>query len=339
MLTAAAVQAYLDSLAKPRGSLGRLEDLAIRLAVIQNTLRPTTRPRRLVVFAADHGVVASGVSAWPSSVTGLMVETILAGRAASSALAAAQSCDLRLVDVGIAAPPRLNPAALYEDARIAPGTKDLAHEAALSEQEFEMAWQVGVREAERAVREGFSVLIAGEMGIGNTTPAACLTMLLTGAALDIAVGRGAGADDATLARKRTVVAKAVESAASLLASEPRRALAAVAGFEIVAMAGFLAAGSSLGATLLLDGYVATSAALLASRFKPRVTGSLIASHVSSEFGHGHALAHLGLPPLLDWNMRLGEGTGALVALPLLDSAAALLTDVAALSALGVTRED
>lgn len=334
------VWAHLDALAKPRRSLGRLEDLAVRLAMIQRTLKPMTTPRRLVLFAADHGVVASGVSAWPSAVTGLMVDAILAGRASSTALAAATHCDVRLVDVGVLSPPRDNPPAFFRTARVALGTWDLSTGPAMSVSEFEVAWEVGAGEGRRAVSEGHVVLIAGEMGIGNTTPASCLTMLLAGAPLSSAVGRGAGADDDTLRRKLEVVADAVGRAKSVAAgSDPRAAIAAVSGFEIVAMAGFFAEGARLGATLLLDGFVATSAALVAERLSPGTVNRMIAAHLSVEPGHRLALSHLGLEPLLDWNMRLGEGTGALVALPLLDSAAALLRDVATLSELGVGRGD
>lgn len=338
--------AHLDGLAKPRRSLGKLEDLAVRLACIQRTLRPVVRPRRLVLFAGDHGVVARGVSAWPSEVTGLMVGTILMGRASSSALAAAHGCSVRLVDVGVAGPRAPNGPAFFRDARVASGTQDLSVASAMTAAQFDAAWQVGVEEAERAVAEGNRVLIAGEMGIGNTTPAACLTMLFTHVGAEVAVGRGAGADDTTLQTKRDIVAAAV--ARALASNAPaaherpaplRAAIEAVAGFEIVAMAGFFAAGARLGATLLIDGYVATSAALIAWHLQPECVHSMIAGHRSAESGHGAALACLGLEPLLEWNMRLGEGTGALVALPMLDSAAALLCDVAALSDLGVVRED
>jgi nicotinate-nucleotide--dimethylbenzimidazole phosphoribosyltransferase len=364
--------AHLDGLAKPRRSLGKLEELAVRLASIQRTLRPVVRPRRLVLFAGDHGVVARGVSAWPSEVTGLMVGTILTGRASSSALAAAHDCSVRLVDVGVAGARVESGPAFFRDARVSSGTQDLSVAPAMTAGEFDAAWQVGVEEAERAVADGNRVLIAGEMGIGNTTPAACLTMLFTHVGAEIAVGRGAGADDTTLQKKREIVASAVARASSACAfdvedsrksadsrgdrqvasssgaqvhggrnraAQLRTAIEALAGFEIVAMAGFFAAGARLGATLLIDGYVATSAALIAWHLQPECVHSMIAGHRSAESGHGAALACLGLEPLLEWNMRLGEGTGALVALPMLDSAAALLRDVAALSDLGVARED
>ncbi len=344
------IWAHLDSLAKPRRSLGKLEALAARLALIQGTLTPVVRPRSLVLFAADHGVVARGVSAWPSDVTGLMVATMLAGNASSSALAAAHACGVRLVDVGVASGSPPAPPPFFRSARIAQGTMDLSVGPAMTLAQFDAAWQVGTEEADLAIREGNAVLIAGEMGIGNTTSAACLTMLLAGATAEVATGRGAGADDATLSIKRAVVAEAVARVSlpgvegavpgsTASAQDVREAIAAVAGFEIVAMAGFFAEGARRGATLLLDGYVATAAALIAERLSPGTVSSMIAAHLSAEPGHGAALAQLGLEPLLDWSMRLGEGTGALVALPLLDSAAALLSDVASLADVGAARED
>ena len=336
----AQIWAHLDALAKPRRSLGKLEELAARLALIQQTLKPVTRPRRLVLFAADHGVVSSGVSAWPSAVTGLMVNAILAGRASSTALATAHHCDVRLVDAGVASAAPDNPPSFFRAARVAAGTKDLSTGAAMSVAELDAAWEVGVSEARRAMADGNVVLIAGEMGIGNTTPASCLTVLLADASVESAVGRGAGADDDTLRVKREVVAAAVTRASRLAAgADPRAAIAEVSGFEIVAMAGFFAEGARQGATLLLDGFVATSAALIAERLAPGTASCMIAAHLSAEPGHRIALTQLGLEPLLDWSMRLGEGTGALVALPLLDCAAALLRDVATLSELGVGRGD
>ena len=335
MIDEAAAWAHLDALAKPTRSLGRLEKLAVRLAVIQQHLTPATRPRRIVLFAADHGVVAQGVSAWPQAVTGLMVGTILAGRATSSALAAAQGCDLRLADVGVALPPAPPHPTFHARASLGAGTADLSVGPAMTVAQFDAAWATGAQEARRARADGHQVLIAGEMGIGNTTSAACLTALLAQADPAGAVGPGAGADDAMLAAKTRIVAAATARARAHLPADPRAAIAEVAGFEIVAMAGFFAEGATLGATLLLDGFVATAAALIAEALAPGTRDAMIAAHRSAEPGHGAALHALGLEPLLDWEMRLGEGTGALVALPLLDSAAALLSDVARLDELGV----
>ena len=327
-ITPALVQARLDSLAKPPGSLGQLEALAVELAMAQGTLTPETRPRRLVLFAADHGVVAQGVTPWPQTVTTAMVATILSSRASSTALAAAHGVDLRVVDAGVAQPPPGPYPLHYRVAPVAPGTADLAMGPAMDEGQFDAAWALGADEANAAVAAGFRVLIAGEMGIGNTTASACLTHALTGVDAETATGFGAGADRAMRAHKRVIVEQAV---ARLGDARDKAALAAIAGFEIVAMAGFYASGAASGVVLLLDGYVSTAAALIAEALAPGTARSMIAGHRSAEPGHAAALARLGLTPILDWQMRLGEGTGALTALPLLDSAAALLCDVATLA--------
>ncbi len=326
-ITPQQVQLHLDSLAKPPGSLGRLETLAVELAMAQRTLTPLIRPRRLVLFAADHGVVAQGVTPWPQAVTTAMVATILSGRASSTALAAAHGVDVRVVDAGIAHPPAGPYPPHYRMAPVAPGTSDLATGPAMNVAQFDAAWMLGASEAEAAVSAGFRLLIAGEMGIGNTTASACLTHALTGVDAETATGTGAGADPAMRAHKRAIVEQAV---ARLGGARDKAALAAISGFEIVAMAGFYVAGAAAGAVLLLDGYVTTAAALIAEALAPGTARAMIAGHRSAEPGHGAALARLCLAPILDWQMRLGEGTGALTALPLLDSAAALLCDVATL---------
>lgn len=330
------IRAHLDALAKPRGAMGRLEALATELALTQRRIDARTSPRRAVLFAADHGCVGEGVSAWPSEVTAMMVATILSGRATSNALASAADCPLRLVDVGMIGT-RVDGPAFSRDARVADGTEPLGAGPAMTVAQFDAAWAVGADEAMRAIDEGAVLLIAGEMGIGNTTPAACLTALLTGIDPQAAVGRGAGADDAVLAAKRGVVTAATARAQAM--ADPREAIASVAGYEIAAMAGFYATGAARGVTLLLDGYVSTAAALIAERLAPGSVRAMIAGHRSAEPGHGAALAALGLAPVLEWEMRLGEGSGALTALPLLDAAAALLNDVVRLDQIGADRAD
>lgn len=331
MLTLEIAHAHLDALAKPQGSLGRLERIAARLAVTQQSLSPQTRPRRITLFAGDHGVVESRVSAWPSAVTTAMMATIADGRASSNALARAADCDLRLIDVGsvTSLPAPLPP--FVSDQRIAGGTQNLAHGPAMTEAQFDAAWDVGAEAARAAVSDGFAVLLAGEMGIGNTTPAACLTMLLSGTDAATATGKGAGADDAMRAHKQTIVEAAVAREQPLFAASPKTAIAALCGFEIAAMAGYYAAAAQAGVTILLDGYVTTAAALIAEKLAPGTAGQMIAAHLSAEPGHRAALTALGLEPMLEWEMRLGEGTGALTALPLLDAAAAILCDVATLA--------
>jgi nicotinate-nucleotide--dimethylbenzimidazole phosphoribosyltransferase len=331
ILTLDIANAHLNALAKPQGSLGRLEHIAARLAVTQRSLTPKTHPRCITLFAGDHGVVESGVSAWPSAVTTAMMATISAGRASSNALARAGKCDLRLIDMGSITPlPSPLPTFVHER-RIAAGTKNLAHGPAMTVAEFDAAWEVGAQAAQSAISEGFQVLLAGEMGIGNTTPAACLTMLLSETDAVTATGKGAGADDAMRDHKQAIVERAVARERPNFATNPKAAIAALCGFEIAAMAGYYAAAARGDVTILLDGYVTTAAALIAERLAPGTASQMIAAHLSAEPGHRAALAALELEPMLEWQMRLGEGTGALTALPLLDAAAALLTDVATLA--------
>lgn len=334
MTTPEQVRQHLDQLTKPPGSLGRLEDLAARLCLLQGTFAPETRPRRLVVFAGDHGVVAEGVTAWPATVTGLMIDNILRGGAASSVLARATGTDLVLVDAGSRAEPHPDHPA-YRDGRERAGSRNLAREPALTPEEWDRAMALGQREAERARDDGMRVVAAGEMGIGNSTPAACLAALLLDLPAGRTTGRGAGADDPTLERKRTVVEAAVGRARGILAAEPRRALASVAGWEIAAMAGFFVGARELGLTAVLDGFIASAAALAAEHLYPGTARGLIAAHRSAEDGHRAVLAALGLEPLLDWEMRLGEGTAALLVMPLLDAAAAIVRDMATFEQLGL----
>jgi nicotinate-nucleotide--dimethylbenzimidazole phosphoribosyltransferase len=329
MLTPAAIRRHLDRLTKPPGSLGRLEDLAVRLCDIQQTLAPKTQPRRLVLFAADHGVVAEGVTAWPAAVTHQMVVNIVAGGAASSVLARTTGTDLRLIDVGTHGPD-LGPTQGYACRKVLAGSRNLAAGPALTTAEFDRAAEVGREQALAAAADGMSVVAAGEMGIGNSTPASCLTALLAEVPVETAVGRGAGADDATLIRKRAVVSAAVALHRPALEEEDvLAAIAAVGGLEIAAMSGFFMTAADRGLTVVLDGFIATAAALVAERLRPGTARALIAAHRSAEPGHGAALGRLGLEPFLDtWGLRLGEGTGALLLLPLLDAAAAILRDMA-----------
>jgi len=337
---------HLDSLTKPARSLGRLEELAARLCEVQQTMAPQTMPRRIVLFAGDHGVAASGVTAWPSEVTRLMIENIRGGGAASSVLARQTQTELVLIDVGSVgeeisddgrsggstAPVR------FRSRKIRPGTRDLSCEPALSVAEFEQAFGVGREEAKAASADGVRVLAAGEMGIGNTTPAACLAMLLADLPLAEAVGRGAGANDATLDRKREVVGQAVNRAHQQWSKDPLASIAAVGGLEIAAMAGFFAEAHAAGLTILLDGYVAGAAALVAEFRVPGTARSMIAAHLSAEPGHHLVLQKLRLEPFLHWNLRLGEGTGALLLMPLLDAAAAITKEMARLQEVGISRK-
>lgn len=336
-LTAAAVRRHLDSLTKPPGSLGRLEDLAARLCLRQQTLAPETRPRRLVLFAADHGVVSEGITAWPSSVTRAMVATIAAGGAASSRLAESTGTSLRVVDVGVNGPASPDDE-IHTCRRIRSGSRNLAREPALTVDEFREAVAIGAHCARMAGDDGMRITAAGEMGIGNTTAASCLTALLADAPAEETVGTGAGASGAILARKLALVRVVVNSQRPRLADAPEATIAAVCGLEIAAMAGFFRQAAADGLLVVLDGFVATSAALVAERLWPGTAAALIAAHRSAEPGHAAALRHLGLEPFLEgWQMRLGEGTGALLLMPLLDAAAAICR-MATLTTAGVAND-
>lgn len=320
--------AHLDSLAKPIGSLGRLEELAVRLGSIQGTLAPQTMPRRLIVFAGDHGVVADGVGIWPQQVTGAMLGVIASGRACCSALAAASDTTVMLVDVGSAA---VAPeGSIYQDRRVARGTASLARGPAMSVSEFWAAWLAGQTAVEEARADGVRLLALGEIGIGNTTAAACLIALGCEADADAVVGPGAGATPETIARKRAVVRDAVERARVMLEADPVAAMASVAGFEIVAMAGAIAAAAHCDLPVVLDGVVSGAAAIVAQAVDPAGLETAIASHLSAEPAHSYALDRLGLRAFLEWDLRLGEGTGALLMMTMLDAAAALTANVAKL---------
>lgn len=348
--TSAEIWRHLDSLTKPPRSLGCLEDLAARLCTIQQTLAPQTKPRRLVLFAGDHGVVRSGVSAWPSTVTGLMVRNILAGRAASSVLAAQTGTQIAVVDVGASDHPveaALDGAPTWQPhevdvafrgRRVRAGTSNLADGPAMAVAEFEQALEAGRAEARLAGQAECRVVAAGEMGIGNTTPAACLAMLLADVPLEQAVGRGAGADDETLVRKRRIVELAVARSRSRLREGDVVAMADVGGFEIVAMAGFYLEAGALGMTIVLDGYISAAAALIAERLAPGTMAFAVASHLSAEPGHRLVLRKLRLTPFLEWQLRLGEGTGALLLMPLLDAAAVITRDMATFADLGIVTQ-
>lgn len=327
MSIAEAARARLDALAKPPGSLGRLERLAVRLAETQGRLDPLASPRRLIVFAGDHGVVAEGVGLWPDAVTTAMMRLMLAGRAGSAALARGAGADMVLVDAGSKSEGLSG--ASYRDWRVARGTANLARGPAMTPAQFEAALVAGGRAAAEAGEAGFRVLALGEMGIGNTTPAACLAALLAGAAPELVVGIGAGATSETLARKHAVVAEAVERARGL--ADPRAAIAEVAGFEIVAIAGCILEAARRGITVVLDGFIVGAGALIAQALDAEATRACIAAHRSTEPGHALVLEKLGLEPFLEWELRLGEGTGALLLLPMLDAAASLLRDVATLA--------
>ena len=329
----AAAAERLDRMTKPRGSLGRIEDVAVTLAGIAGSCPPPVpEPAAVAVFAADHGVHAHGVSPWPQEVTAQMVANFLAGGAVVNSFARAIGATVHVVDVGVATP--LDPAPGLTSRRVAAGTADLTTGPALSAAQVLAAVDAGVATADELAGAGAGCLVTGDMGIANTTAAAALICAFTGADAAAATGRGTGIDDATLAAKIAVVGRALDRHRPDPA-DPLAVLAAFGGLEHAALAGFVLGGAARRLPVVLDGVNAGAAALVAAAVAPEAVGYWLAGHRSAEPGHRIALRHLGLAPLLDLDLRLGEGTGALLAVPLVQAAAHALRDVATFDEAGV----
>jgi len=329
----AAARARQDTLTKPPGSLGRLESLAVQLAGIAATpVPPPLRDRAVVILAADHGVTAQGVSAYPSEVTGQMVRNFATGGAAVNSLAHGAGARVVVADLGVAA--TLEDVPGLRRYPVARGTADMAAGAAMSRAQAVTAVEAGLAILAAEAARGLDVVCTGEMGIGNTTAAAAITAAITGATPERVTGRGTGVDDARLRHKQAVVARA------LAVNRPNAAdgldvLAKVGGFELGGLAGVILGAAARRIPVVLDGYIAGAAALIATTIAPAARDYLIAGHRSAEPGHALVLARLDLAPLLDLGLRLGEGTGAALALPLLDAALAAHRDMATFSAAGV----
>ncbi|MDI6711750.1 MAG: nicotinate-nucleotide--dimethylbenzimidazole phosphoribosyltransferase [Anaerosomatales bacterium] len=324
----------LDSLTKPPRSLGRLEALAAQLAAVQRTDRPRSRPAAALIFAADHGVVSRGVSAYPQEVTGQMVRNFAAGGAAVNQLAGSAGAELVVYDVGVAAP--LDDVAGIRHAKVRPGTQDMTAGPAMTAEEALRAVRIGIAAVEDlATRSGVRAVAIGEMGIGNTTAAAALISAFTGAAPREIVGPGTGLDAEGVARKASVVEEALAVNRSAL-EDPFATLAALGGLEIAAMAGAVLGCARHRVAAVIDGFISTAAALAATRICPACAGFVVASHRSKERGHAAALQALGVEPLLDLDMRLGEASGAVLALPLLDAACAVIGGMATFADAGVS---
>ena len=358
-----AIRLAIDAKTKPPGSLGRVEALAARIARIQGTLTPRLRRCRLTLFAGDHGVASEGVSAYPQAVTRQMIANFLAGGAAANVFARVNGVELCVVDAGVAGDPLDAPGLVSR--RIAPGTRNLAVEPAMTREQYETALRAGAElgagtdagadvrvaaetrdgtigeadahaEAPAGDGDGTGVDAAafGEMGIANTSSATLIAHKLTGAPLDALTGRGTGLDDDGLARKLRVLARAADRTADRL--PPNEALREYGGFEIVMMAGAMIGAARADAVVIVDGFIASAAALAADALAPALRDYLVFAHRSAEPGHEVMLDALGASPLLDLGMRLGEGTGALLAWPILRSAAAMLSDMASFEGAGVS---
>jgi nicotinate-nucleotide--dimethylbenzimidazole phosphoribosyltransferase len=328
-----ALRQKIDRKTKPLGALGMLERLALRLGQIQHTLEPALYNPAVVVFAGDHGIVAEGVSPYPQEVTRQMVLNFLAGGAAINVFARQQQFDLSIVDAGVCGeelpehPHLLN-------RKIAPGTCNFRREPAMSADQCVQAIQTGADVVQQRGEAGCNAIAFGEMGIGNTSSAAVLLSLLGPAALDRCVGRGAGLDDAGLAHKHDVLEAAIRYHA--IAPDPLPVLATFGGFEIAMMCGAFLQAAADRMIILVDGFIATSALLAAARLYPAVLDYCVFGHLSEEAGHNTMLDVLKAEPLLRLGMRLGEGTGAVLAYPLLVSAVTFLNEMASFESAGVS---
>jgi len=311
------IRARLDNLTKPRGSLGRLEEIALRYALARGAVRPAWGSKVIVTFAADHGVVEEGVSAYPKAVTPQMVLNMLAGGAAVNALARHAGAELRVVDVGVDFD--FGPRPGLFDRKVRRGTRNLAREPAMTAEETLRAIGVGADLARGAARDGAALIGTGEMGIGNTTPSAALFSALLPCPVDAAVGRGTGVDDAGLARKTDVVRRALARHRDRL-HDPLEALACVGGLEIAAIAGLILGAAAERVPTVVDGFISSAAALVACRLCPAAQDYLFFSHCSHEAGHRTFFRLFRTEPLLDLGMRLGEGTGAALAMSIVEAA-------------------
>ena len=330
---AQAARERIDQLTKPLHSLGRIEALAEQLAAISGEpmLAGTYERRAVLVGAGDHGITAEGVSAYPSEVTPQMVGAFLAEMAAINAFARAVDAELYVANFGVAT--ALPTHDRLFDLCVAKGTRNFFREPAMSDAQLDAALEAGATAFERVRERGaIDVLALGEMGIGNTTSAAALICALTGADAEEIVGRGTGIDDATYARKRSVVRA---GAARCDRNDWRSCAREVGGFEILGLTGAMLAAAGARIPVVLDGFIVASAALLAARIEPNVTGYFIAAHRSQERGHAFALGALGLRPLLDLELRLGEGSGAALALPLIEAAARMVREMKTFAEAGV----
>ncbi len=330
----------LDSQTKPPGSLGVLESLGLRIGMLQGTLTPSAERSRICVFAGNHGIVSEGVSAFPSEVTLQMVGNFLEGGAAICVLARLSEASLHIIDAGVSPQAAAKWTAFdtfFPRAQRA-GTRSFLEGRAMTSQECDAALQAGREQVHLAARDGIQILGIGEMGIGNTTSAAALCCALLNAEPSSIVGRGTGVDDAGLERKRSAVARALQFHHTNLENgdAARHWLEAVGGYEIAAMTGCILEAADARLPLVVDGFIATAAALVASRLKPKSLEVCFFAHQSAEGGHPLVLAALGATPLLSLGLRLGEGSGVALALPLLRAAARLMCEMATFETAGVS---
>lgn len=333
---AQAAQAHIDNLTKPLGALGRLEELALRLAVIRGSDRLEQPRPAVAVFAADHGVTEAGVSPYPREVTAQMVLNFLAGGAGINVLARQVGAEVRVVDVGVDFD--FDDAPGLKKAKVARGTANLTLGPAMTQDQAVAAIMVGAETAAELIAGGCDLLVPGEMGIGNTTASACLTSVLTGRDPAQVTGRGAGLDDPGLANKTAMIQKAL-AANPVSADDPLGLLAALGGLEIAAICGYVLGAAGAGVPVMVDGFISTVGAALAAALCPAAKDYLLGGHRSVEIGHQALLDLLGLDPLLDMGMRLGEGTGGMLAVNLVRAAVAIYNEMATFESAGVSGKE
>jgi nicotinate-nucleotide--dimethylbenzimidazole phosphoribosyltransferase len=329
------LQNKINQKTKPIGALGALEPLALQIGIIQNTVKPKLIKPTMLVFAGDHGIVSEGVSPFPQAVTAQMVLNFLAGGGAINVFARQNGFDLWLVDSGVNYEFELETNLIH--AKIGMGTQNFLYEPAMSEKECEQALTSGIRIAQSVMAEECNVFGFGEMGIGNTSSASCLMSVLCGESLRVCVGRGTGLDEIGLANKIDVLQRALERHQPINLN-PIGVLAAFGGFEIAMMTGAMIGAAQGGALLLIDGFIATSALLVASKIQPNILQYCVFSHCSDELGHKLMLEHLQAKPLLNLGLRLGEGTGAALAYPIVQAAVNFLNDMASFQSAGISNK-
>lgn len=319
-----ALQAKIDQKTKPLGALGRLEQLALQIGLIQNTLTPQLRKPVVMVFAGDHGIVEASVSSYPQAVTQQMVMNFLAGGAGVNVFARQHNMQVRVIDAGVNHV--FEPHADLINAKIGMGTRNFAKEPAMTEAQCELAIFKGAELVEKELGNGTNVLAFGEMGIGNTSSAAALMAVLCDLPVQQCVGRGTGLDDAGLQHKTAVIEQAIQLHQNI--DTPIKALSTFGGFEIAMMVGAMMAAAENKAILMIDGFIATAALLVAAKIEPAILHYCVFAHRSDESGHALLLEQLKAQPLMQLNMRLGEGTGAVMAYPLLQAAVNFLNEMA-----------
>lgn len=335
---ASALQHKIDRKTKPLGALGQLEALAKQIGLIQQTLTPSLNQPHILVFAGDHGAAKAGVSAYPQDVTWQMVENFLAGGAGINVFARQHQIGLQVIDAGVAHDFGPRPGLI--DAKVAPGTANYLEAPAMTAEQCALAMARGAARIAELKTAGCNVVGFGEMGIGNTAAASLITHGLTGVSLKDCIGRGTGLDDAGLIRKQTLLAQAWQRYQSGRTTtddhSPLTLLAEFGGFEMAMMTGAMLAAAEAGMVLLIDGFIVSAAALVAARLAPALVDYCIFCHHSVEPGHQAQLRALQVTPLLDLGLRLGEGTGAALAYPLLQSAVAFLNEMASFESAGVS---